>query len=214
MAWSRKGKRRITVDEQAYLWTVSAKERIRLTVMPDADEGQVMVAVFERHDDRVPNPDGTESLVNPFVVTTYIVRQAILHARAEGWEPLEGRGTFAAGALDRKIDLRLHRNRVNAIKARAGIGSQSLNCGRCGATFRVPDVTAQLACDVRTHLAASRRIAAVAALRGHTGMDVATAKFVMDHLAATPGVCNVCGSDVAPGEASECDTCRTLHLCP
>ena len=121
MAFTKKNKRILVVGDQEYLWTVSGNHgQLDLRVMADVDGGQQLVCSFGYHHDRTPRGDGSVAYTNQFVVTPYIVRQAIQYGLSQGWAPLAGRGVLRLGRVDDAIDLRLDRNRVEAIKAASG----------------------------------------------------------------------------------------------
>ncbi len=115
VAFSKKKKRRITVDGQEYEWVASGDDGwINLRVMVDIQGGQHLVCYFDYHQDRTRHEDGSVSLSCQFVVTSYIVRQTIEYGLAHGWRPLERGAELRLGHLDNKIDLRLNKNREEA----------------------------------------------------------------------------------------------------
>ena len=117
MAFTKKQKRKIVVGDQEYYWVATGDDGwINLRVMVDVQGGQQLCCCFDYHQDRVPRGGGVVSLVNQFVVTPYIVRQAIEYALTQGWTPLTGGGELLLGHIDDKIDLRLDQNRVDTIK--------------------------------------------------------------------------------------------------
>ena len=121
MAFSKKNKRRIVVDGQEYFWAASGDDGwINVRVMVDVQGGQALVCYFDYHHDRIPHGEGVVSLVNQFVVTPYTVGQVIRHGLANGWTPMSGGGELNLGHLDAVIDLRLDRNREDAIKRKDG----------------------------------------------------------------------------------------------
>jgi hypothetical protein len=73
MTLSRKGSRRITVDETAYRWVVSPNDEPGLGIVVEVEPGpgQRMVTWVEH---------GT-------VIAPGLVRRVILHALAHGWNP-------------------------------------------------------------------------------------------------------------------------------
>lgn len=121
MAFTKKKKRRIIVGDQEYFWSVTGDDGwINLRVMTDVDGGQQLWCTFDYHHELTQHPNGTVSGTNQFVVTPFIVRQAIEYGLSQGWTPLSGGGELRLGHIDDKIDLRLDHNRVEAIKAASG----------------------------------------------------------------------------------------------
>ncbi len=117
MAFSRKNKRRITVDGQEYFWSATGTDYgISLRVMAEVQGGQQLSCAFDYHQERVPCASGAVALTNQFIVTPYIVRQAIEVGLARGWTPLSGGGELRLGYIDDAVDLRLEQNRVDAIR--------------------------------------------------------------------------------------------------
>lgn len=118
MAFTKKKKRRIVVGDREYFWSATGDDGwINLRVMTDVNGGQQLWCMFEYHHDRTPQGDGSVSLTNQFVVTPFIVRQAIEYGLSQGWTPLSGGGELRLGHIDDNVDLRLDQNRVEAIKA-------------------------------------------------------------------------------------------------
>ncbi|MAQ19862.1 MAG: hypothetical protein CMN30_34295 [Sandaracinus sp.] len=94
-AFSRKKRRRITVDGQGYHWVASGNDAwIDLRVMADVQPSQQLACMFDYHQGR-------------FVVTPHIVRQVIEYGLTHEWKPLEPAPELWLGHLDGKIDLRL-----------------------------------------------------------------------------------------------------------
>lgn len=117
VAFSKIGRRRITVRDQEYFWVASGNDHgIDLRVMVDVQAGQHLVCCFDYHHDKIPHGDGSISLKNQFVVTPYIVRQVIEYGLAHGWRPLERGRELWLGHLDDKIDLRLEVNREETVR--------------------------------------------------------------------------------------------------
>jgi len=73
MALRKKGTRRIVVDEYAYRWTVAPNDEPGIAVVVEAEvaPAQRIVAWVEHGN----------------VISPALVRRAILHARASGWDP-------------------------------------------------------------------------------------------------------------------------------
>lgn len=130
MAFSRKNKRKITVDGVQYSYAVTGNDGyIHLCVMTEVEGAPRASAYFDYHQERVASElaEGAigTSLVNQFVVTPYTVRQVIRHALSVGWNPLKAGKDLKLGHLDDKVDLRLSRNRSNLIKAaRSNVSSE------------------------------------------------------------------------------------------
>ena len=118
MAFSKKKKRKITVDGQEYFWSATGDDGwINLYVMVNIQGGQKLWCQFDYHQDKTPHDDGGGfTLSNQFVITPYIVRQVIEYGLKNGWTPLEKGAEIRLGYLDDKIDLRLDQNKENEIK--------------------------------------------------------------------------------------------------
>lgn len=114
MAFSKKNKRRITVNGKNYFWYAWGDDcGINLLVRLDVREGQKLLCLFDYY----PH----NSISNHFVITPYIVRQVIEYGLQQGWQPLETKPDLHLGHIDDKIDLRLPQNSVFKIK---GIDSE------------------------------------------------------------------------------------------
>lgn len=111
MAFNKKNKRPITVTDQRFYWSVTGGDGyISLMVMTEAHGSGRLSCNFDYHQDETKH-EGYSTLSNQFVVTPYIVRQAIEHGLKSGWQPFEKSPNLSLGPLDDKIDLRLDQNR-------------------------------------------------------------------------------------------------------
>jgi len=122
MAFNKKKKRRITVDNQLFFWSATGSDGyIHLMVMTECEGSGKLSASFDYHQERSEpsGPFNAVTLGNQFVITPFIVRQVIQLASQEGWKPLEKGADVQLGSLDDKIDLRLDRNRANCFKQAA-----------------------------------------------------------------------------------------------
>jgi hypothetical protein len=111
MALPKKGLRKITVDDLKYAWSVTGNDGcIYLHVIPLEPEGQILAVQFDYHSEEIReirNVHGAKSTLHShFLITPYIVRQAIQYALSNGWQPQQ-KGTFTVRDMDDKIDLRL-----------------------------------------------------------------------------------------------------------
>lgn len=124
--FSKKKKRKITVEGNIYYWSASGNDGwIQLTVMTEVASSPKLICYFGYHQDEEPfERAGIRGvrLSNQFVITPYTVRQAIEHGLANGWTPFQRGKDLELGHLDDEIDLRLDRNKVNAIKGKAAAG--------------------------------------------------------------------------------------------
>lgn len=120
MAITKKGKRKITVGNQLYYWSTRGEDySIALSLMTDFEGSGIAFCHFDYH--HIPVKQTNKygeyiSLSDQFVITPYIVRQAIEIALENGWKPLEKGPNLNLGSLDEKIDLRLDKNRVSNFK--------------------------------------------------------------------------------------------------
>ncbi len=84
MAFNKKKKRKITVEERHYFWSVTGNDGwISLTIMADVQGGSRLVCHFDYH--QIPieienHPLNMIVLTDQFVITPYTVRQVIEYA--------------------------------------------------------------------------------------------------------------------------------------
>jgi hypothetical protein len=96
-----------------YAWSATGNdEGIGLTVASVACTGQLLTGRFEYHSKPIGasiSRDGSRvtHLKQQLIVTPCIVRQVILYALGNGWNPEAGGPQSALENLDDKIDLRL-----------------------------------------------------------------------------------------------------------
>lgn len=123
MAFSKKKKRRITVDEKIYYWSATGGDDwISLSVMADVQGGSRLFCDLEYHQIPVKAKDSEFNavfLTNQFIITPYTVREVIKYALSQNWKPLEEGADLFLGSLDDKIDLRLDINRADFLKNNA-----------------------------------------------------------------------------------------------
>lgn len=97
MVLPKKGLRTIVVDGEAYVWLI----RKRPTYTQSLENGTMTAAVELRCESRAVliirfpflRPDSAMNLT-PTAVTPAMIQSSIRAARALGWEPRKGRGTF------------------------------------------------------------------------------------------------------------------------
>ncbi|MFO0653273.1 MAG: hypothetical protein U0326_44040 [Polyangiales bacterium] len=83
--------RRITVDGEAYRWLVSTSAlpgEVRAIVQHEGGRGPKLCARFAAVHIARTQPDGSVAHPQSTVVSSAFVRDAIRHARDEGWDPL------------------------------------------------------------------------------------------------------------------------------
>lgn len=119
--FSKKNKRKITVKGYVYYWSANGDDGwINLYVMIEIPSSPKLICYFEYHQDKEPvEQNGSKGvrLTNQFIITPYIVRQAIEYGLANGWEPFKRGKDLCLGHIDEKIDLRLEQNREKIIKS-------------------------------------------------------------------------------------------------
>lgn len=121
MAFAKKNKRRITIDDQLYYWSATGNDGwISLNIMPDTEGGTRLNCAFDYHH-IVTETARTEVgnitfLGNQFVITPYVAEQVIKYALSIGWKPFEKGNQLNLGFVDDKIDLRLDKNRTDNFK--------------------------------------------------------------------------------------------------
>lgn len=114
--FSKKNKRKITVNNEVYYWTASGNDGwINLYIMTETPRAPKLICYFDYHHELVPKKEGKTSCSNQFVITPYIVRQSIEYGLAKGWTPFEKGKNLNLGHIDDFIDLRLDRNKENVI---------------------------------------------------------------------------------------------------
>lgn len=119
MAYPRKGLRKITVDDQLYVWSAKGNDyNISLTVLADVEGGQILQATFPYLQDVTEFADGSGFAENQFVITPYTVREVILLALSQGWKPLDSGKPFFLDDIEDRINLRLEENKEFRIKDR------------------------------------------------------------------------------------------------
>lgn len=120
MAFNKKKKRKITVKDKEFYWSVTGNDGwISLIVMADVQGSSKLICSFSYHQIPVKienHPLNAVFLTNQFVITPYTVRQVIEYAFSQNWNPFEKEKDLVLGNLDDKIDLRLDKNRVNNFK--------------------------------------------------------------------------------------------------
>lgn len=111
MALPKKGLRNITVDDVKYAWAASGNDGyIGLSIIPVKQQNRLITAAFDYHSKVTSewvSPDGIkgQALKQQIVITGYIVRQVILHAIKNGWDPQGNVAVLNLGAMDDKIDI-------------------------------------------------------------------------------------------------------------
>jgi hypothetical protein len=120
MAFAKKNKRKITVNNKIYYWSATGNDGwISLNIMPDIEEGSRLNCAFDYHHiytECEHNGQKITSGSNQFVITPYIVEQAVKYALSIRWKPFEKGEQLNLGHIDDKIDLRLDKNRANNFK--------------------------------------------------------------------------------------------------
>ena len=112
MAFSKKKKRKIVVDEKVYYWSATGNDGwISLCIMTEIKGSSRINCKFEYHHLPIESQFGMIS-ANQFVITPYTVEQTILYALSIGWTPFEKGKDLNLNHIDDKIDLRLDKNRV------------------------------------------------------------------------------------------------------
>ena len=122
MMFSKKNKRKIIINGYAYYWSSTGDDSwINLYVMTEVPSSPKLICYFEYHNDQETfEHKGIKGahLTNQFVITPYIVRQAIEYGLANGWEPFTRGKDLYLGHIDHKIDLRLEQNKEKIIKSK------------------------------------------------------------------------------------------------
>ena len=120
--FSKKGKRKIVVDDMEYYRSATGNDNwINLWVATEVPSSPRLQCYFRYHQDQIAsehNGQQVTRLSNQFVVTPYVVRQAILYALANGWDPSTRGKDLSLGHLDNKIDIHLEQNKENSLNAK------------------------------------------------------------------------------------------------
>lgn len=120
MAFNKKKKRKITVNENEFYWSATGNDGwITLTVMADVQGASKLICHFGYHQIPVKLENhliNAVALTNQFVITPYTVRQVIEYALSQNWQPFEKGKILRLGSMDDKIDLRLDKNRADNFK--------------------------------------------------------------------------------------------------
>lgn len=112
MGFSKKKKRKITIDDKVYYWSATGNDNwISLCIMTEVESSPKINCKFEYHHLPIQSEFGA-ILANQFVITPYTVRQTILYALSIGWKPFEKGKDLNLHHIDDKIDLRLDENRA------------------------------------------------------------------------------------------------------
>ncbi|PSL33317.1 hypothetical protein [Chitinophaga ginsengisoli] len=113
MTLPKKGLRNITVDNVKYAWNATGNDgSIRLSIIHVKHQQCIITASFSYHSKLInehifPDGDKVQSFRQQLIITGYIVRQVILYAMQEGWDPMGNVTVLNLGAMDDKIDLRI-----------------------------------------------------------------------------------------------------------
>ena len=112
MAFNKKKKRKIVVNEKIYYWSATGNDGwISLCIMTEIESSPKLNCKFEYQHLPIESKYG-KILANQFVITPYTVRQTILYALSIGWNPFEKGKDINLHHVDDKIDLRLAENRA------------------------------------------------------------------------------------------------------
>ena len=121
MAFSKKKKRKIVVNDNEYYWSATGNDGwISLCVMTEIQGSSRLLCALDYH--HIPiesqiNGRNVTYLTDQFVITPYTVRQVVEHALSIGWKPFEKGKDLFLGRIDDRIDLRLDKNRANNFKS-------------------------------------------------------------------------------------------------
>ncbi len=112
--FTKKGKRTIVVENRKYYWSATGNDGyINLWIAAEVAGSPKLQCYFGYHQDEAAyehaGMEGT-ALSTQFVVTPYIVREAILYGLANGWDPSIVGKDLNLRHLDDKIDMRIQQN--------------------------------------------------------------------------------------------------------
>ncbi len=121
MAFSKKNKRKITIGENVFYWTVRnqlSKDILRLTVMTEHKTHSRLICKFKYKDfwfyfkEIVEGELKADECYNDELLkitggnlTPWLVRQVIDYARQIGWNPFEKGADFIIQDIEDKIDI-------------------------------------------------------------------------------------------------------------
>ena len=107
MAFSKKKRRKIVVDEKEYFWIATGNDdSIDLCISSEIEGRPKLLTGFDYHYAAASG----KNFAKQFVVTPAIVRQARQYALAVGWKPFE-KGKDLELQVDDKIDMDFERDR-------------------------------------------------------------------------------------------------------
>ncbi len=110
MAFNKKKKRKIIVDDKEFFWSATGNDEwIDLYVSSEIKGSPKILCKFEYHHLPVTT-SYVDILANQFVITPHIVRQVIEYAFSIGWKPFEKGKDLNLLHIDDKINLRLDKN--------------------------------------------------------------------------------------------------------
>jgi hypothetical protein len=101
MAFPKNKSRRIIVNDHAYRWMVKAYYKtIRLSVISETHNGQRLFAIFQQ----TINGKSATKYSYPFIVTPQHVRNVIVYALENGYQPESQGKDLELGDVTHKID--------------------------------------------------------------------------------------------------------------
>jgi hypothetical protein len=112
VAFSKKKKRKIIVDEKEYFWSATGNDGwISLHIMTEVPSSSGLSCSFNYHYIPIQTANLTID-ANQFVITPFTVRQVTEYALSVGWKPFEKGRDLDLYQIDNKIDLKLNKYRA------------------------------------------------------------------------------------------------------
>lgn len=121
MAFSKKKKRKIVVNDEKYYWSATGNDGwVSLSIMTQIEGSSRLICSFRYH--QIPIEQNTNNaseftlLTNQFVITPHTVRKVIEYALSKGWNPFDKGDDLNLSCIDDFVDLRFDKNRANNFK--------------------------------------------------------------------------------------------------
>ena len=106
MAVSKKGSRKIVVDNSEFRWRATGNDGwISLVVWPVENENSRLVGSVEYHSTLRNNGDGSYTSLDQVVITNKVVREIILHYGVE--KIISNTGQIDMGSIEDIIDINI-----------------------------------------------------------------------------------------------------------
>src|ERR1041385_4753879 len=89
---------------------------------------------------------------------------------------------------------------------------RTISCKRCGASFTLPEIPADVRSRVAEWVRSGSRIQAIKLLHLRTGIEIADCKGIGFHITQTKGICHRCKRPLESSGEVICGKCNSLNL--